>query len=283
MRVGSAGMRLADADCPSVLQPLFVTGFFRSGTSLATHVLSELGMDIGPREHLLQSRGTRSALNRDGFFENYLFMDASLYCFDKLNAWGHIPPVAQDVKRLDFSKEDAERFPWFSVCAVHDDRISNKNKVMVLKNYGLLSLDRYLADQFRFPMAIKNPHFSVLSGWITKKWPDSRFLVCFRNPFDAIASAAKITSQLNEDIYCRYYEDFFSLPSGQVLFFSYDRLMEEPVKSISVLADHFDLNKAAISDALKLVDAGQHRFMSDQKCSEKTENLYRELIKRSAN
>ena len=65
------------------VHPIWVTGMFRSGTSLVTKILKELGGDLGPEEDLLQPFGTRKHLNPDGFYENHLFMEWSMYAFFK--------------------------------------------------------------------------------------------------------------------------------------------------------------------------------------------------------
>jgi hypothetical protein len=273
-----------DSETVSSQKPLFVTGFFRSGTSITTQLLKELGMHLGPDNHLLLAKNQRAELNPDGFFENYLFMEMSLYAFTKLNSWGHIPPDANSVDNLQFDKTDREKFAEFTLCGVHDDRISNLNKIDALKHYDLLSLNTYLEKQFIFPYAIKNPHFAVLSHFLIKKWPESVFLVCFREPVAAIKSAANITPLLNEAVYKRYYRELIQMPDNKVIFFSHANLMENPEYSLKSLCSRLNLNADKIADAIKLIKPSLHRFRNDEQTTDpELKQLYLELQKRAIN
>jgi hypothetical protein len=265
-------------------RPLFVTGFFRSGTSLTTQLLQTLGMDLGPENHLLLAKNERAALNPDGFFENYLFMEASLYAFSKLNSWGHIPPSPEQVKELSFDENDRRQFAEYTLCGVHDDRISNRNKMNALRNFDLLSLNVYLEKKFKYPYAVKNPHFSVLSAFLLTKWPRARFLVCFRPPSEAIESAAKITPLLDENIYCRYYTELLKLPDDKVIFFSHARLMELPEYSLKELCRHFDLDNSKIPTALKTIKPSLHRHKINTAIGDpKVKDIYEQMLAKAIN
>ncbi len=233
----------------------------------------------------MQALNERADLNPDGFFENYLFMDVSLFAFTKMNAWGHIPPLAEKVSKLDFSDYDRSKFAEFSLCGVHDDRISNKDKLKILKHYDLLSLNTYLSKKFSNPFAIKNPHFAVLSEWLLKKWPKAKFLVCFRNPLSAIGSATRITPELNENIYCNYYERLLKINSDKIIFFSYDDLMNVPEKSIQKLNDSLGLNGNSVLKALSLINPNLNRFKNHDsiQINNTTKKLYNELLSRKIN
>jgi hypothetical protein len=273
-----------DANEVSKEQPLFVTGFFRSGTSLTTRLLNVLGMDLGPENHLLLAKNERAKLNPDGFFENYLFMETSLYAFTKLNSWGHLPPASEKVSQLNFDKNDREQFASYTLCGVHDDRISNKNKMDVLKNFDLLSLNSYLEKKFVHPYAIKNPHFSVLSPFLIRKWPNAKFLVCFRKPSTAIASAAEITPLLDEKIYLRYYSELVNLPSDKVLFFSHAKLMESPENSLCALVKALNLNETKIQEAASLINPSLHRHKTKTEPKDKAvKDLYELMLMRAIN
>jgi hypothetical protein len=265
-------------------KPLFVTGFFRSGTSLTTRILNVLGMDLGPEQHLLQAKNERAVLNPNGFFENYLFMEMSLFAFSKLDSWGHLPPAPSAVEKLSFDEKDRAFFAEYTICGVHDDRISNKNKMEALKKYDLLSLNTYLKKEFKAPYAIKNPHFSVLTPFLLKKWPDAKFLVCFREPLDAIASAARITPLLNEKVYERYYSDLAKLPADKVVFFSHAKLMNSPESSLKALIKTYGLKEERLQEALKLIDPNLHRYQSKPGSSHKEVNdLYLFMSEKAIN
>ncbi len=265
-------------------KPLFITGFFRSGTSVTAKLLNIMGMDLGPEKHLLKAKNKRAQLNPDGFFENYLFMETSLMLFTKLNSWGHLPPTESALNNFEFSATDKQTFAEFTLCGVHDDRISNKNKMAVLKNYDLFSLNTYLQKEFKFPYAIKNPHFSVMTEFLLKKWPQATLLVCFREPMAAIASAAKITSMLNQEIYLKYYEQLVKLPDNKVAFFSFDHLLKNPQKSLNALCNNFNLATQKIKIAESIIKPALHRYKNaGEITNEKVKEIYHLMINKAIN
>lgn len=266
-----------------ISSPVFVTGFFRSGTSLVTHLLQECGMNVGPDNDLLKSKGSRADLNRDGFFENYLFMDASLYAFNKLTAWGHLPPSTEEVMKVDLTESEEKLFQEFSLCGVHDDRISNRNKIHVLKHYGIGNLNLYLLNEFGDRPLVKNPHFSVLWPWLIRKWPKSKFIVCFRNPTAAIASASKITPQLTDKVYLRYYESILKMDSSSTVFISYDHLMQHPELTIHRLINILDLKVDHPDRILSLIKKSEYRFKEDEIENGKLKELYLQLLSKASN
>jgi hypothetical protein len=283
-KLGANRDLFTDSKTISEERPLFVTGFFRSGTSLTTRLLNALGMDLGPEDHLLLAKNERAVLNPEGFFENYLFMETSLYAFSKLDSWGHIPPEPGKVEELDFDEEDRKQFAEYTLCGVHDDRISNRNKMDALRNFDLLSLDSYLEKKFRYPYAIKNPHFAVLSPFLLKKWPQARFLVCFRLPADAIESAARITPMLDENVYLRYYKELIELPEEKIIFFSHSRLMEDPQHSLETLCRSLDLHSSKIPQALKLIKPSLHRHKTAGEITNKAvKDIYELMLSKAIN
>lgn len=265
-------------------QPLFVTGFFRSGTSITTRLLNVLGIDLGPENHLLLAKNERAILNPDGFFENYLFMETSLMAFSKLNSWGDQPPAPDKVAGLNFDNSDREQFAEYTLCGIHDDRISNKNKIDVLKNFDVLSLNSYLEKKFTYPYAIKNPHFAVLTSFLLKKWPEARFLVCFREPGSAIESAKSISPLMDEKVYLRYYSELVDLPSDKVLFFSHAKLMESPENSLQALVTALNLKGTKINKAAALIDPSLHRHKTKDEPKDKAvKDLYELMLSKAIN
>ena len=265
-------------------KPLFITGFFRSGTSVTTKLLNVLGMDLGPANHLLQAKNKRAELNPDGFFENYLFMEMSLMFFTKLNSWGHTPPSESALNNFEFTDSDREGFAEFTLCGVHDDRIGNKNKMKVLKNYDILSLNCYLEKEFKFPYAIKNPHFAVMTTFLNNKWPDAKFLVCFREPMAAIASAGKITTMLNQDIYLKYYEQLVKLPADKATFFSFDHLLKSPENSLNALCNNLNLSSTKVKESTAVIKPVLQRYKNaGEITNEKVKEIYHLMISRAIN
>ena len=246
------------------ISPLWVTGLFRSGTSVTTRILSELGFDLGPERHLLKGRGSRANWNRNGFYENFLFMDWSLSVFEALDSWGHAPPTEEKVRNYNINELDYKKYVYQSIVEIHDDRISNVNKINALKHYSPKTANKYLEEQFKAPLAIKNPHFSVLSGILTKYWPRSSFLVVFRNPDATISSAQKVTPAAGYSLYINYYSRLLEKKNTQVSYFSYDNLIRDPEGSINALVEQFQLS-APSKQVLEIVDPGLYHHRQEQK------------------
>jgi hypothetical protein len=228
-------------------QPLWITGLFRSGTSITTSVISSLGGDLGPDNHLLQAKGARKKLNPDGFFENYLFMDLSMFIMHKLGSWGDNPPSEQSIATADFNAIDHKEFCEFSLVGVHDDRISNRDKSQVLQHFSANTLDEYLRTQFTGMPVIKNPHFCLMPELLNQYWPTGAFLVVFRDPESTLKSAEKVTPRANLELYNAYYERMLKVPNA--IFFCYEDFLVNPTFSISTLKHAFgfegDTEKAA--------------------------------------
>ena len=264
-------------------QPIWVTGLFRSGTSLATQILSELGVDLGPKEHLLQAKGSRKVLNPDGFQENYLFMDWSLKVFRDLNGWGHQPPSQEDIRRYSPELDDKE-FAYHSIVEIHDDRISNINKLKALRKYGPSNFEAYLAEQFTGPFAIKNPHFSILFPLLQKRWAKSTFVVVFRNPKDTINSAKKVVPTADFELFFEYYTRLLE-SDLKMIYFSYDELIKDPKESIVELAKVLNLETSNVDKVVKLVDVNRssHKKLSEGNWPQKVVTLYNEMNQRAIN
>lgn len=264
---------------PNDISPLWITGMFRSGTSITTKILKGMGVDLGPDNDLLQAKGERAKLNPNGFFENYLFMDWSMIVFDRLKSWGDNPPSIDAAKNFDNTSIVYDQFVYDSIVNIHDDRISNKDKSRILKQYFAGNLTQYLKDNFKDIFAVKNPHFSILYPALDKIFPNGKYLVVFRNPIDTIQSAKKVSPNASLELYYKYYENIINHPNA--LFFNYDQLIASPEKSISQLANELNLT-CSINQVAALI--------KKQTPSSKTEtipphvlNLHEELVKKAIN
>jgi len=263
---------------PNDISPLWITGMFRSGTSITTQILKEMGINLGPENDLLQAKGERAKLNPNGFFENYLFMDWSMVVFDQLNAWGDNPPTTNSVKNFDNASIKYEQFVYDSIVNIHDDRISNKDKSRILKQYFAGNLAQYVKDNFQNKFAIKNPHFSVLYPALDQLFPKGKYLIVFRNPTDTIQSAKKITPNANFKLYHQYYAEILNHPNA--IFFNYDKLIASPKESISQLAHHLNLT-CNIEQLTALIK--QNSISKTEAIPQHVLNLHKELIKKAIN
>ncbi len=262
------------------MEPIWICGMFRSGTSLTTQIVSELGIDIGPENDLLQPKGHRAKLNPNGFFENFLMMDFSSHTFNLLDAWGDNPPAIDAVKKLDIHNIDYKSFVYDSIVNFHDDRISNANKKRILKTYYPGNIEQYLKDNFNPRFAIKNPHFSLLYPLLNNICKRGEFLVVFRNPTDTINSAKQVTPNANEELYCSYYEGLMSLDNA--FFFDFDELRNNPQKSIELLAKHLKI-ESINPEINKIVTQKTSTELLSPEISEKVKNLYLNLKLKAIN
>lgn len=263
------------------IQPIWITGMFRSGTSITTQIMNGLGYDLGPKEHLLQAKGKRGVLNPNGFFENYLMMDWSLHVFKKLNAWGDNPPSSNSVEEFIGYKYAFHDFAYDSLVNIHDDRISNWNKVSVLKKYSPLNLDSYFKTCFRNKFAIKNPHFLLLTPLLDFQFPNAKFIVVFRNPLDTVESAKKVTANASVNLYFEYYSRVVDKPN--TLFFNYDNLIANPQKSIVNLAIELQCEEN-YDEVYKLVRTIKNSpNLSLEGLPENVKNVYSKMLERAVN
>ncbi len=216
--------------------PLFVGGMFRSGTSLVTQLLMESGFDAGPGNHLLQPIGFRKALNPDGFFENYLFMEWSML-YMKLHgvngASANEPPRWKTIMEMNIPEKE---FARFCILENSDDRISNKNKVDVLKNYSTTNLDQYIQQKFGADPVIKNPHFTLFFNIMFQHWPHSKLLLVFQNPQQALNSVNSKMLPVDPLLYKRYYEPALNANDPRIAFFSLEQLFADPEGSLQALS-----------------------------------------------
>lgn len=256
--------------------PLLVSGIFRSGTSITTHILSQSGFDAGPPTHLLQA----TAINPDGYFENYFFMDLSRYLFKLTNSYGDRPPEAIIVDKIAPETLSDDDFQKFTLLEIHDDRVKNVNKLRVLRKASVHYPNAYLSNCFGSYPIIKNPHFSVLEPYFNKFFRGSKRLVVFRNPTDWKRSAQVVSAKSDEALYDFYYKYYLTLNDPDIIFFNYDQLLNDPAGSIKKLLEVLNVKDGNIDLLSKLV---QSRDRCNTQADEVKTSSYPELLKRAIN
>jgi len=220
--------------------PLIITGMFRSGTTITASLLQLLGFHAGPKHHLLGAMGPRKSLNPEGFLENYPFMDLSMYIFYLTNSYGDSPPEKAAIEKLSLSGIRDSDAAKFSLLKIHDSRISNLNKINALFNFNFSQPQLYLNNCFNHKSFIKNPHFAPLYCFFKKLFPDSKFLVVFKHPVNAVKSAKKVSVNSDYILYCKYYDQLIAqhqVNGANVFFFSFDELVKQPEVSLKKLAE----------------------------------------------
>jgi hypothetical protein len=233
--------------------PLLVTGIFRSGTSATTLLLSQAGFDVGPPDHLLQARGKYEKLNPDGYLENYFFIELSIYLFHLLKSAGDAPPDENAVEKLTTGDLSDDAFRKFCLLGIHDDRVSNVNKMRVLSRASVHHIAAYVNQAYGKKPLIKNPHFCVLEPFFTKLFPRSQRIVVFRNPADWLRSVPVVSRKADYALYDRYYSGYLERNQSNVHFFNYDELLRNPVHSINRLLETTGIPNADAEKLAKLV------------------------------
>lgn len=266
--------------------PLFVTGMFRSGTTLTTNILIANGFHAGPESDLLAGVGTRKNINPTGFAENYLFMDLSLYIFSKLNSWGDRPPTTKELHGFKIGEISNKDFRYFSIVNIHDDRISNKSKMKLLSNYCPHNIQDYLSNEFKVPFLIKNPHFAVMHELFISHFPKAQFLVVFRNPETTVESAKKVTPNATYELYIKYYENLIADLNTNISYFCYENLVLNPEKSITAIIQKYNLTNDKKEESKKIIDKNRAKGLTiaiNTHWPEELKRIYSVLLKRAIN
>lgn len=222
---------------PSNTHAVWITGLFRSGTTILSRLLKECGANFGPQEDLLESIGTRSKLAPDGFLENYLFMEYSVFQLYHAGGWGDKLPTKDFIEPTEIRHE---QFVDHCIRKMHDDRISNKDKIRILKSFGPGNLDTYLNSFMVDAPYVKNPHFCLMSDHMNKWWPNGKFVVIFKHPKHAVSSATKVSPRVDEQLYNNYYAGLVS--QKNVLFLYYNDLITQGEHVITNLCKELSLD-----------------------------------------
>lgn len=253
--------------------PLLITGLFRSGTTITSRIVNEMGFSAGPEDHLLKAIGSRKELNPDGFLENHFCMDLSMYLFYKTNSWGDAPPSKKTVEEIKLT--DDNEMIYFSMVNIHDDRISNVNKIKTQLQGSASRPKNYFDVNFTGRSFVKNPHISVLFPYFKKLFPQSQVLVIFRNPFDAVNSAKSVSPLVNYELYNSYYEELcseFKAGNKNIFFFSYDNLILDPESSVQRLSERL---KSAVQQFPSYLNKKEITGLSKwNEVPDATKNLY---------
>ena len=156
----------------------------------------------------------------------------------------------------------------------------------VLRKYCPSNIHDYLAQEFHFPFVIKNPHLAVMHKLFANHFPNAKFLVVFRHPETAIASAKKITPHADYALYIDYYKNLLADENPNITFFSFENLVTQPEKSIDALIRKYDLKNDGKEKSVKLIDKKRAEGVNTEIVSSWPLDLkvmYSELLERAIN
>lgn len=232
--------------------PFFLMGMFRSGTSLTSRILEKSGVSFGKSYRMLKSQGSLKDLNPDGFYEDFLFAQLSRYLFEQVKKDGSNPPSPAETADLVIERIKLSDFILYSFFTVKEDRISvlNKIRTLTLLRFGKM---KYLTGGTK--MAVKVPMLVPFHRLLKKIYPNSSFLIILRNPDSTIRSSKVLTEKSGIALFNQYYihlYDLYNEGSGNTIVFSYDRLLEDPERSVQRLTAALNLHyDAAVPGLIK--------------------------------
>ena len=191
-----------------------VLGMHRGGTSAVTGVLHELGAFLGPAAHLMARRKDNPA----GFYEHQLLTDLNDELLQALGGSWHAPPA------LDPGWERAPQLDGLRVRArqrLHED----------------------FADA---PLwAWKDPRTSLTLPFWRSLLPETKFVVCVRNPLD-VARSLLTRDGLDEatgiDLWLRHTVAALAGISTMPLLVLYDELANDPSSEVARIAAFLKLD-----------------------------------------
>jgi hypothetical protein len=198
---------------------IIITGANRSGTSLTTNLLCELGLDLGPRDLLLAGDSS----NPRGYFENkeILFTNIRLL----LGGWADPTGWADEI-------EGRTRHPIQSLLmAAAKSRYFITTPTQVGRRAALRDAEMCALAIKYASVAVKDPRFSSTLGAWRERAAVSRLLYCYRHPAE-VAMSMKRAYGL--PIWAGYYfwnqrvVDFFSQATGvPLVIVNYDNFFSE--------------------------------------------------------
>lgn len=268
---------------------LWILGMFRSGTSLTSQILKELGYDFGDDNHLIKPIGVLKDLNPNGFFENFIFAEYSRYFLNEINRSGDNPPkLGEEIKNISFNDVEYPKLIYLSLFKIKDDRVKLFNKYRAFRKLSKYGIHYYVERCFTGKVAIKIPLLSFFYEQLEKNFPNSKYLIVYRNPDSVLNSSKALTSFNDYQLYNEYHKHFLNLRGkSNVFYFSYDELLKNPTNSIekTTLALGLKINNENIKKAISIIDSRllRNKAQNEYINIEETKTIYEKLNSYSIN
>jgi hypothetical protein len=109
--------------------PVIITGIYRSGTTLCSSIIENIGVDLGPEAHKCGGIGNFRKLNSEGFQENFLVNDLGRYILYVNGGTGINFPDANILSSFSLEKIDDSDFAYYSEIFINDDRVDTRSFV----------------------------------------------------------------------------------------------------------------------------------------------------------
>jgi hypothetical protein len=193
------------------LAPLCVVGMHRSGSSLVTRMLAELGVDLGPQSSMFDPDPID---NPAGYFEQKQVVELDDQLLGALGGHASEPPII----RLGWELSDELKQP------ARDARV-------------------LLATLFsREPWGFKDPRASLLLPFWRTVEPRLRVIICVRNPLEVAQSMARRDDPYPLEHWLenwRRHTDaaFAGSADTQRIVVLYEDLLEAPLQTARLLAE----------------------------------------------
>ena len=235
-------------------QAVAITGMHRSGTSMVARILSECGVYIGEREHLVPA----TSANPEGHFEHVDFLRVNKAVLAKLLGSWKAPP---------------HRLAWLVL----------GRRLAPLRDEASVLVRRMERSS---PWAWKDPRTSLTLPFWLPLLPDLRVIVCVRNPL-AVARSLEARDGLSTRAALKLWEAhnrevFRAAPPGRILVTHYEAYFEDPEREIRRLANRLKLRASprAIESAAATVrpDLWRQRPTDDESLPPAIARRHSELL-----
>lgn len=246
-----------------VARVVCVLGSARSGTSAVTHLMHQLGVDLGPKEHLLMELDW----NTEGCWEHLTFLDVNERIFRKFGGTGVQPPVLP----LDWQ------------LAPHLEDLRARVRRTIAADFGGKLLWGW-----------KDPTSCLTLPFWQDVVGEMQYVICVRNPIDVATSMEKHWNWSFPTAMWSWMERSLTsvlYTTGKPrLFFSFDDYFEDPERHVSRLARF--LGRAlppegspvrerifqTFKPELRNFRSPTDRVMTDERLTEGEKSFYLELL-----
>ena len=203
-------------------RPVCITGMHRSGTSMVARILLECGVDLGPREDLLEP----NTGNREGYWENRRFNELNDRLLDRLGGGWDVPPKLAE--------------GW-----------ENDEELLELKELARELVAEFPTDR---PWGWKDPRTSLTLAFWRQVVPGLNVVVCVRDPIEVSHSLSRRDSSSEAfglRLWLAYNRAILdSTSAGERIVTHYDSYFADPDGEIGRLASQLDLPVTRVAAAL---------------------------------
>ncbi len=216
--------------------PVIIAGMHRSGTSMISRLLNLCGLDLGPEDQLMPP----SEANAEGYWESLSFVHVNDNILGLLGATWELPPPIM---------------PGWETSPLLDA-------------YHEMARDLPASMRLVEPWGWKDPRNSLTLPFWRSLWPDSKVVICVRNPLEVANSLLDRDRFAVGDalkLWLEHYRCLLdSISPDRALVTHYDAFFLDPLAELTRLVEFLGLpaEPATIEMACESVSRGmRHRCL----------------------